>query len=126
MSQWSLLEMYAKEIDGAIGNMIDDENALSETSFHLGKGVYVTVNRVYPTVDVRQRWKVPDTGDVVPTKKGISLTYDKWESLKETFPEVRQAVPNLEESVPCIFNDDHQNQEGMLQCSLCNPFGDMS
>ncbi|XP_052074133.1 uncharacterized protein LOC127712016 [Mytilus californianus] len=61
-------------------------------------------------LDVRQRWKIPDSSQIVPTKKGISLTYDKWEALKGTFTEVRQVVPEFEDIVPCILGEDHQLQ----------------
>lgn len=125
MNQWLLLEMYVSAIDNAIGHMIDDVNEEHETAFHLGQGVYVTLNKTFPTVDVRQRWRIPESGNVVPTKRGVSLTYDKWEALKDLFPEVRRSVPELEETLPCICTDSHQNQEGMLSCSFCNPFGDL-
>lgn len=125
LPQWVLLEMYASDIDDDIGQMIDDVDGNPEMTFHLGKGVYVTVNRIYPTVDVRQRWMIPNSSQVVPTKKGISLTYDKWEALKGTFTEVRQVVPELENIVPCILGEDHQEQESMLNCSSCNPFGEI-
>ncbi|CAC5402769.1 unnamed protein product [Mytilus coruscus] len=124
LNQWQLLEMYVNEIEDAIGQMIDDVSEVPEMTFHLGKGVYITVNKIYPTVDVRQRWMTPDTNQIVSTKKGISLTYDKWEALKGTFPAVREAVPEFENTIPCILSDDHQNQERMLNCSTCNPFGE--
>ena len=123
MTQWQLLEMYTGDIDEAIGRLMD-ENEASEMTLHLGRGVYVTVSKDYPTVDVRQRWIPPESTEIVPTKKGISLTYDKWEALKEAFPEVRAAIPELENNEPCILSEDHMNQEGMLSCSSCNPFGE--
>lgn len=125
LSQWVLLEMYVNDIDNAIGKMIDDVDGNPEMTFHFGNGVYVSVNRIYPTVDVRQRWKIPDSSQIVPTKKGISLTYDKWEALKETFTEVRQVVPELEDITPCILGENHQEQESMLNCASCNPFGEL-
>ncbi|CAG2246471.1 unnamed protein product [Mytilus edulis] len=103
LNQWQLLEMYVNEIDAAIGQMIDDVTGVPEMTFHLGKGVYVSVNKTYPTVDVRQRWKIPDSNKIVSTKKGISLTYDKWEALKGTFPDVRESVPELETTTPLYF-----------------------
>ena len=124
MTQWQLLELYVEDIDAAIGRMIEDNGP--EMTFHLGKGVYVTVSREYPTVDIRQKWVPPESETPVPTKKGISLTYDKWEALKETFPNVKEAVPEMENNLPCILSEDHQNQQGMLDCAYCNPFGGLS
>ncbi|XP_071149203.1 uncharacterized protein [Mytilus edulis] len=124
LNQWQLLEMYVNEIEEAISQMIDDVTGVPEMTFHLGRGVYVSVNKTYPTVDVRQRWKIPETNQIVSTKKGISLTYDKWEALKGTFPDVRETVPEIETTTPCILSEDHQNQEGMLMCSNCNPFAE--
>lgn len=120
LTQWQLLEMYVDEIEAAIGRMIEDDGL--EMTFHLGKGVYITVAKEYPTVDIRQKWIPPESEIVAPTKKGISLTYDKWEALKETFNTVKEAVPEMDSIVPCILRDDHQNQEGMLNCDYCNPF----
>ncbi|CAC5362330.1 CASP2 [Mytilus coruscus] len=124
LNQWQLLEMYVNEIEEVISQMIDDVTGVPEMTFHLGRDVYVSVNKTYPTVDVRQRWKIPDSNQIVSTKEGISLTYEKWEALKGTFPEVRESVPELETTTPCILSEDHQNQEGMLRCLNCNPFAE--
>ena len=124
LNQLQPLEIYVNEIKEAISQMIDDVTGVPEMTFHLGRGVFVSVNKTYPTVDVRQRWKIPETNQIVSTKKGISLTYAKWETLKGNFPDVRESVPAIEDTTPCILSEDHQHQGGMLMCSNCNPFAE--
>ena len=94
-----------------------------ELSWHLGGGVYATKTPQYPTVDIRHFWKPQSSAIRVPTKKGVVLTRRRFENLRDAIKQIREFVPELEETVPCMMQDDHQNQEGMLRCPECTPFG---
>ena len=95
----------------------------SEQSWHLGGGVYAIINPEYPTVNIRHFWKPEDATEPKPTRKGVMLTRYRFRKLQEILNDINGHVPELEDIVPCIFQDDHMNQEGMLQCPECTPFG---
>ena len=95
----------------------------SELTWHLGGGVNATISPLYPTIDIRHFWKPQFEDKPIPTRKGIVLTRKRFEKLQGVIQIIRDFVPELDRTVPCMMNDDHQNQEGMLNCPECTPFG---
>ncbi len=111
--------MRWKHFVESIGN-IDDAlktEQLEAYKEHLGGNVYSTVEGV--CVDIRRYWKPEDK--VVPTRKGICLRPREYVKLKDSIPQIGEALPELDAIVPCYLQSDHQNQLGMLTCSECNP-----
>jgi hypothetical protein len=90
--------------------------------YHLGGNVYVSVVSPYWLVDIRQRFQDSE-GKLRPTARGIKLKFREWQNLKESYPEIQEAVPETETLVPCALQDDHQYQLGAVSCSECNPNG---
>ena len=141
LMQWQDLVSQTKVIDETIATLKSGVDA--QIALHLGANMYVTADKKCKGVDIRQWWKdenderenVKDEQDDVkdetskydrhrelkPSKKGIFLHLHQWETLKMAFLAVDFHVPELKDTVPCIQSEDHQNQEGMLKCSFCNP-----
>ncbi|KAJ8311904.1 hypothetical protein KUTeg_010544 [Tegillarca granosa] len=126
LEKWKKLEeMHADDIDLSVNNFDkNDENVACK--IHLGSNYYVSVKKPIARVDIR-RWFLPlDSDVIVPTKKGISLTFKQWSYLKNSMTVVRQLVSKeLDETVYCEQTNDHLNQMGYFACSNCNPNGYM-
>ena len=97
-----------------------EEEARSGFYVHLGGGVYAT--RDDQGVDLRlwesEYWT---NGKLVPTAKGILLSFHQWEQLKNCHQIMSDFVPEINDVIPCMLQEDHQNQIGMLMCSFCSP-----
>jgi hypothetical protein len=107
-----------------VDQALTDVKKLKPVNFetHLGGNIYVSVASPYWLVDIRQRFRDSE-GKLRPTTRGIKLKIQEWEVVKNTYPEVQEAVPETEVLVPCALQDDHQNQLGALSCPECNPDG---
>ncbi|XP_046556771.1 uncharacterized protein LOC124265992 [Haliotis rubra] len=90
---------------------------------HVGANMYATLD---PNggVDLRQWEKYEHLGRVVPTAKGILLSKQQWQKPRDCCDVMTDFVPELKEMVPCMGQEDHQNQIGYLMCSFCNPNSD--
>ena len=86
---------------------------------HIGANVYVSVDKNFTGVDIRQWWWCDNA--IKPSKKGIFLSLSQWEKLKDCFEILSDFVPELKDTVPCMMQEDHQNQEGYIRCNFCNP-----
>ena len=118
LSRWLMFESILPDIQKYIENRSNEE-----MKWHLGGGVYVSITPGYATVDVRHFWKPDDAVEPVPTRKGVTLNKQKLARLLEVVEEVRECVPELNDTELCAFSESHQNQLGMLNCPECTPFG---
>lgn len=74
-------------------------------------------------MDIRHFWKPNDAVEPVPTRKGVTLNNQKLTRLLQVVEQVRECVPELNQTELCAFSESHQNQLGMLSCPECTPFG---
>jgi hypothetical protein len=116
LGRWKILVDSIEDIDEAL----DHGRAYIR---HLGGNVYCKVEERCVCVDIRQYWKPLGQDAVVPTKKGICLRPEEYKKLKDIVPDIGGVIPELDGVVPCYLRSDHQNQEGLLECSECNPNG---
>ncbi|XP_046542364.1 uncharacterized protein LOC124252755 [Haliotis rubra] len=86
---------------------------------HVGGNMYASWDD--NGIDVRQWENDQKSGRVIPTNQCILLSLDQWEKLVDCVRVMSDFVPELKDRVPCMLQDDHQNQMGYLQCSFCNP-----
>jgi hypothetical protein len=119
LSRWLMFESILPDIDQNLQN----GGAAEGMKCHLGGGVYVSITPGYATVDVRHFWKPEDAMEPVPTRKGVTLNKYKLARLLQAVQEVRESVPELNDTELCAFSGSHQNQLGMLSCPECTPFG---
>ena len=116
-NRWALLKMSIELVD----KLIAQKN--EETTQHLGGNVYLRVLLFNSCVrvDIRQWWKPPNSEQVVPTKRGVSLTEQQWQHLKDAIAVVDTASDTMLSAQPCMFADDHANQLGFMTCPECSP-----
>ncbi|KAJ8303808.1 hypothetical protein KUTeg_018731 [Tegillarca granosa] len=90
--------------------------------YHLGENVYVSIKNGYPVVNIR-KWFLPEgQKEILPTKKGIALTFRQWEFFRGAIDLVSQMLKDeLKKVSYCEYSLDHLNQMGFLSCSRCNP-----
>lgn len=93
-----------------------------DPNYHIGANIFVTVKEDSPCVAIRKYWKPENEENLVPTNKGIYLRPLEYLNLKSHLSNIEKAVSELENTKACFLQDDHQNQLGMLQCAVCNPF----
>ena len=120
LEKWKKITCEADEIDSAI-DKYDAEMPVSYQK-HLGENYYITMDNKYPLVNIRKWWMPPGEDEIVPTKKGASITFEQWKSVKDLMPEVQSKLGDLLEEVEfCECSESHQNQLGFLRCPRCNP-----
>jgi len=123
LKHWVEMTGNAREVDESVSNFQKDPKSAEKLSRHIGSNVYVEVYMYEGIlgVDIRQWFWDEEKKTCHPTKKGIFLHVQQWEQLKLCFLVMTDFVPELKDVVPCSLEGDHQNQEGMLRCSFCNP-----
>lgn len=119
LPRWVKFESLLPELEKYLQN----KESSSEMKWHIGGSVYVSLHPGYSTVDIRHFWKPEDAVDPVPTRKGVTLNKQKVTRLLQAAQEVRECVPELNDTELCAFSESHQNQLGMLSCPECTPFG---
>ena len=119
LEKWKKLQYWFLDlVDKALKEYRDSKQV--DIDVHLGENYRVTVKSGYPLVNIR-RWFIPDGQEkLVPTKTGIALTFEQWDKQKSDMPIVEELLNGELDKV--IFCEElHQNQEGALTCSYCNP-----
>lgn len=119
LQRWLKFESLLQDIE----HHLKDNGDSKGMKWHIGGGVYVSLNPGYPTVDIRHFWKPNDAVEPVPTRKGVTLNNQKLTRLLQVVEQVRECVPELNQTELCAFSESHQNQLGMLSCPECTPFG---
>ena len=119
LEKWKKLQYcYLENIDSAVDQYRDSKSV--DFIIHLGGNYHVSLKSGFPLVNIR-RWFVPgDQQELTPTKTGIALTFLQWEKLKSAMPLVEELL-NGELGKVSFCEESHQNQEGALTCSNCNP-----
>lgn len=84
--------------------------------------MYISLSTDFPTMDIGHFWKPDDANGPIPTKKGITLTRDKFDRLKSAVCELRENVPELNDAQICMLSESHQNQLRVLSCPECSHF----
>ncbi|KAJ8299962.1 LOW QUALITY PROTEIN: hypothetical protein KUTeg_021481 [Tegillarca granosa] len=78
---------------------------------HLGENVYLSVQKGYACVNIRQWFLPKNQTSIVPTKKGIALTFKKWNNLKGAIDLVGDAFKDqLAEVTFCEDSNDHRTR----------------
>lgn len=120
LSRWLLMEKKKDEINELFLAGLDGKLTSDEEKFHLGGGVYLTIGKQFPTVDIRHFWKPDDSNITVDTKRGIALNKSMWERLYDVMELIRDFVPELDGSVICY--ETHRNELEVAACKECSPF----
>ena len=119
LEKWKKLQYWCLEaIDSALEQYRDSKTV--DFMVHLGGNYHVSVKTGFPLVNIR-RWFTPENQqELTPTKTGVALTFLQWEKLKSAMPLIEELL-NGELDKVSFCEESHQNQEGALACSNCNP-----
>lgn len=90
---------------------------------HIGGRYYVSMSKDVRCVHIRRYFMPLNSSKEHPTRSGIALRLDEWDTLMTKIPQLVECLPELKDAKPCDFTLDHANQEGYLRCTECNPFG---
>ena len=110
---------FVKQFD-KIDQSIATNGGGVKLQLHIGGGWFVSVTSY---VDIRKFCRPPDTG-ARPTRTGIALRLHEWSRLKAAANKLRHRHPKIASAQPCRWKATHNNQEGAVASSECNPFND--
>jgi hypothetical protein len=118
--RWVQFTEYFDEIDSTLSKLFKGENDI-KLQLHIGGAWYVSVTTGFRCIDVR-KFYMTWAGEIKATKTGFANRLSEWDRIKEVAREMKEKSP-IKETQLCWTNADHFNQEGMIACSECNPFG---
>ena len=119
LEKWKKLQYcYLENIDSALEQYRDSKPV--DFLVQLGGNYHVSVKSGFPLVNIR-RWFIPEgRQELPPAKTGIALTFLQWQKIKSARTLVEELL-NGELNKVSFCEESHQNQEGTLTCSNCNP-----
>jgi Transcriptional Coactivator p15 (PC4) len=118
-SRWAQFTEVVNQVDEAVNSLISKQAV--HLNLHIGGKWHISVTTGYACVDFR-RYYYNKTKGPCPTKTGIALRIPEWTALKELIPQLHLKHPTLAAAQPCLYQQDHQNQEGALSCAECHPY----
>lgn len=115
LQRWARLRTIVPDVDTAVGQILQQEEGISYRR-HIGGCWFVSVTSGVWCVDIRKYFNIvkddPDELDIRPTRCGIGLRLREWRSLKEAMEAIDTVRPDVAEAKPCVYGEDHQNQQG--------------
>lgn len=92
---------------------------------HLGGGVYVTVTKGYPCVNIRKYFRPEGAKSEVPTRFGIAIRLSEWSKVSENASKMAEHFPQIANAMPCDMQFSHMNMLDYMDCKECNPFSQL-
>ena len=108
------IRQYFDNIITAFGDVMNKKSV--QFKLHLGANYYINIASPFWVVHLNP-WGYCN-GDFRHAP-GISFKRNEWIALRSAIANLD--FPAIHEFTPCFLGDDHQNQEGMLQCCMCSP-----
>ena len=121
--RWATLRNFITEADDSLKKVLSGDQHVKFLQ-HIGGAHYIGVNSGYESVDLR-KWFIPrdsKDGEIKPTKIGVSLRPEEWQDLIPLVEVINLEYPSLGSAQPCYFDDNHNGQNGWLDCFECHPF----
>ncbi len=84
---------------------------------HIGGNWFVVMEMGYDTVNIRKFWLPDNETSIRATRKGVSLTFNQFEELKNGLRILDTFVPELNRVVPCYLSGKHVRDF----CKECSP-----
>ncbi len=119
-ASWKNLCSVVVQIDKEIERLLRGDRV--DVEIHVGRKVYVTLIMDYMYVDLRDFYFSERRSEILPSARGIALSFDEWNNLKDLMPEILEEFPILNSVLLCHENPTHYNLEGALNCFECNFF----
>jgi hypothetical protein len=97
LEKWKKITELTEEID----HEIKKHDAEMHVSYrkHLGENVYVTLKSEYALVNIRKWWIPPNEKKIVPTRKGVALTFHQWKIVEKLMLKVQEKIGDKLEEV---------------------------
>jgi Transcriptional Coactivator p15 (PC4) len=86
---------------------------------HIGGGYYVSISKNFMFINIRRYFLPVNAKKEQPTRCGIALTLNQWDTLLVKVRELQELLPELKTIIPC---HDTVDNAGYLNCKECNPF----
>ena len=83
---------------------------------HIGNGIYISASSPFALIHIRKHFIVPNSLNIMPTKRGIAMHMSTIEDLPRVLTLLRRAHVQLTQ----YRRHDHENQEDCVACSTCN------
>ena len=115
--RWAAFIHHVENIDRAVKELIENKYVKLET--HIGGLWYVSVTTGFKCVDIRKFYIPYGTNEPKPTRDGIALRLQEWQTFREIAKQLHVDKPELDEIVPCFQQIDHQNLQGAMSCPEC-------
>ena len=117
--RWAQFVRCIGEIDDNVNGLIAKQYV--QLNLPIGGKWFVSVTTGFACVSIRQYYYHSVKGPS-PGRQGIALRLPEWVALKDVIQQVHLKYPTLSTVQPCSAQFDHQNLEGALSCSECQPF----
>ena len=118
--RWGRLMEVTSQVDEAVNQL--EAKQYVQLSLHLGGKFYLSVTTGFACVDIREYYFNRTLKEVKPCKKGIALRIPEWVAMKDVIQQLNKKHAALANARSCTYQLDHQNLEGALNCTECNPF----
>ena len=118
--RWNQFVKVIDQVDESLKETL--KNQYVKLNLHVGGKWNVSVTTGFKCVDIRQFYFNPTIQEPKPTKKGIALRLDEWNTLKAVVPQIYQTFPAIQQASTCSSQPDHYNQEGAWMCPECSPY----
>jgi len=86
---------------------------------HIGGGYYVSITSGFNCIDIRKFYV---SYGPKPTRRGIALRLGEWTEIKKIINTINNKFPTLGTTLPCFYDEDHQDPLLALQCRECYLF----
>ena len=90
---------------------------------HVGGRYYVSISKDFKCVNIRRYFLPQNATKERPTRSGIAIRLNEWDTLLVKIRELHERLPELKDAKPCYASQEHANQLNYLNCTECNPFG---
>jgi len=104
---FALLVINTPLIDKAVERMEIDGNLPQPLKVHLGNNVYCKIENDYKCVDIRHYFQPEGESKVVPTKKGLSLTFNEWKIFRDNIDRLKNLSAELNNA--CNHREYYKN-----------------
>jgi len=119
--RWAQFRQMLDEIVEKVDVLMKDKETVSYCG-HVGGGHYVSLTTGFRCVDFRKFYLPFGQSEMKPSSKGIALRLGEWSTMTKIVSAINKDYPALANAVPCYLQDDHNNQQSVVDCRECNPF----
>jgi len=106
--RWVRLLEQRERVDKLLARIMRGETICEE--FHIGGSLYCSMQSPFWTVQLRNKFKDRDSGEIKYCKKGVIMKKAEWTFIVNAAEEIKEKMPEIATASPCYLHDDHNNQ----------------